>query len=237
MDAPPRSSRAAASAGAGVNGSPNGSPRSDASVGPAFSEAVRLVAARVADELSGPLTNLSTRLELILAEAGERGGQAALVDDLHSLHRSAQRLIHIVEALRCYSGDGLTGSRPVRLNEIVCRAHASAGVSGVTVALDPSDPLILGDADVLGRLVVRVLAQACRRSRDGGGVRVETRAADGELHHVALAISDVDAMPDPAESIRHLIAEYSATLEVRPIDDRTALVLTFPRLTLLLPEP
>ena len=235
MDAPPRSSRAAASAGAGVNRSPNGSPRSDASVGPAFSEAVRLVAARVADELSSPLTNLSTRLELTLAETAERGGHAALVDDLHSLHRSAQRLIHIVEALRCYSGDGLTGLRPVRLNEIVSRAHASAGVSGVTVALDPADPLILGDADLLERLVMRVLAEACQTSHDRPSVRVETRAADGEPHHVVLAISGVEAMPDSAESSRHLLAEHSGALDVRTIDDRAALVLTFPRLTLLLP--
>jgi signal transduction histidine kinase len=193
---------------------------------------MRLVAARVADELSNPLTSLSARLELMLAEAGDRGGPAALTDDLHALHRSARRLIHLVEALRCYSGDGLTRARPFRLNEIVSRAHAAAGISGVTLALDPDDPLILGDAAPLERLVVRVLAEACRTSPVGPGVRIETRAADGEPHHVVLTISGVDGMPDLAESSRHLLAEHSGA---RPIDDRAALVLTFPRLTLLLP--
>jgi signal transduction histidine kinase len=235
MDAPPRSSRAAATAEARVALSSNGSPRSAPNVDPALSEAVRLVAARVADELSNPLTSLSTRLELMLAEAADGGGPAATVDDLHALHRGARRLIHLVEALRCYSGDGLAGSRPVRLNEIVSRAHASAGVSGVTLALDPGDPLILGDAAPLERFVVRMLAEACRTSRDGPGVRVETRAADGEPHHVVLAISGADGMPDLAESSRHLLAEHSGALDVRPVDDRRTLLLTFPRLTLFLP--
>jgi len=234
MDPPPRSSLAAAVAEA-ANPSPNGSPRSDPSVDRALSEAARLVAARVADELSNPLTNLSTRLELMLAEAGERGVPAASMSDLNALHRSTRRLIHLVEALRCYSGDGLPGSRPVRLNEIVSRAHASVGVSGVTVALDPDDPLILGNADLLERLVVRVVAEAGRTSRDGHGVRVDTTAADGEPHHVVLAISGVDGMPDLDESSRHLLAEHSSALDIRPLDGREALVLTFPRLTLLLP--
>lgn len=196
---------------------------------------MRLVAARVADELSNPLTSLSTRLELMLAETGDRGAQATLVDDLHALQRSARRLIHLVETLRCYSGDGLTRSRPVRLNEIVSRAHASAGVSGVTLTLHPGDPLILGDAASLERLVVRVLADACRKSPDGPGVRIETRAADGDPHHVVLSISGVDWVPDLGESSHHLLAEQSGVLCVRPIDDPAALVLTFPRLTLLLP--
>jgi len=235
MDAPPRSSLAAAVAGAGGNASPNGSRRCDPSVEPTLDEAARLVVARVADELSKPLTNLSMRVELILAEADERGGQAPLLDDLQALHRNAQRLIQLVEALRCYSGDGRAGSRPVRLNEIVSRARAAVGVSSVTVALDPDDPQILGDADLLEALVVRVLTEACRTSRGGHGVRVDTRAADGEPHQVILAISGVDRMPDPAEFSRHLLAEHSGAFDVRSIDARPALVLTFPRLTLFLP--
>ena len=202
----------------------------------ALSEAVRLVAARVADELGNPLTSLSSRLELMLAEPGDDGGQAALTQDLHALHRSARRLIHIVEALRCYSGDGLADLRPVRLNEIASRAHAAAGVSDVTVALDPGDPLILGDAATLDGFLVRVLAEACRASRVARTVRVETRQADGEPHHVVLAISGVDGAPELAESSRRMLAKHADALDVRPIDGRAALVLTFPRLTLLLPS-
>ncbi len=167
----------------------------------------------------------------MLAEGGDCGGPAGLVDDLHALLRNAWRLIHIVEALLYYAGDGFASSRPLRLNEIVSRAHASAGVSDVTLALDPDDPLILGDAAPLESFVVRVLTEAPRASRDGN-VRIETKPADGEPHNVVLAIAGVEGMPDLIESSRHLLTEHRGVFAVQPIDGGAGCVLMFPRLSL-----
>lgn len=208
--------------------------RSPAVADPALSDAVRLVAARVADTLSQPLTSLSLRLEVMLAEAGDSGG-AGTADDLRALHRNAQRLVHLVHALRSYSRDGLTGWGPVRLNEVVSRAHAAAGVPEVSLVLDREDPVILGDAAPLERFVARALAEACGMVRDGHGVRLETRLAEGEPEEVALAISGVERPQDLAETSRHLLPEHAGRLGVQPLEGRPALVVTFPRLTLLFP--
>ena len=201
-----------------------------------LSEAVSLVAGHVADELSNPLTNLVARLELMLAEVGERGGQGVPVDDLDALHRSAQRLVRVVESLRSYSGDGRTGLRPVRLNEIVSRAHMAAGVSGSTLTLDPADPLILGDAARLEGFVGGVLTAAGRNSSNGDGPRIETRPADGDAPEVVLEISGLDGILGLIGSGSRLASEHSGVLGVRPLDDRLALALTFPRVTPLLPS-
>jgi phosphoglycerate-specific signal transduction histidine kinase len=200
------------------------------------SAAVRLVAARLADELSSPLTSLSLRLELMLAETPERAGQATLMEDLHALDRSARRLVQIVKALRCYSADGLADLHPFRLNQLVPGAVAAAGVSGASVALDPEDPLILGDATTLERFLVRVLAGAGEPSGHAPAVRLQTTAAEDEPYLVTLTISGVDGTPDLAGSISHLLAEQAGALDVRPLDGRAALVLTFPRMTPLLPS-
>ena len=213
---------------------PNGSLPSAQRVDSALSEGVRSVVASVAEELSQPVTALLLKLELMLAEAADCdcGGPAARVDDLHALHRSARRIIHVIEALRCCSGGGPAGAQPVRLNEIVARAHAAAGSAGVALALDPGDPLILGDGAALERFVGRVLADS-RTSSDARGVRVETAAAAGDPSRVVLVVSGVGGVPDLAASGRDLLAEHSGTLDIHVSDER--LVLTFPRLTLRLP--
>jgi len=213
---------------------PNGSLPSVQRVDRALSEAVRSVVASVAEELSQPVTALLLKLELMLSEAGDCdcGGPAERVDDLQTLHRNARRIVHVIEALRCYAGDGPVGAQPVRLNEIVARAHAAAGYAGVALALDPDDPLILGDGAALERFVGRVLADS-RTSSDARGVRVETAAAAGDPSHVVLVVSGVGGVPDLGASGRDLLAEHSGTLDIHVSDER--LVLTFPRLTLRLP--
>ncbi|HEX6212602.1 MAG TPA: ATP-binding protein [Methylomirabilota bacterium] len=201
-----------------------------------LSEAVSLVVGHVADELSNPLTNLVSRLELMLAEAGERGEQGVPVDDLDALHRSARRLVRIVETIRAYSSDGAVGVRPVRLNEIVSSAHAAANLSGSTLILDPGDPLILADPARLQGLVAGVLAAAGRASTNGDGPRVETKPADGDASHVVLEISGVDGVAELIAAGSRLASEHAGTLEVRPVQACLVLALTFPQVTLRLPS-
>src|SRR5689334_1472794 len=190
--------------------------------GLALAAAVRLVAARLADELSNPLTSLSLRLDLMLAEIPERAGQATSMEDLHALHRSARRLVQIVRALRCHSADGLADLHPFRLGQLVAGAVAAAGVCGVTVALAPDDPLILGDATTLQRFLVRVLAGAGEPSGHAPAVRLQTTAAEDEPYLVTLTISGMDGTPELARSISHLLAEHAGALDVRPLDGRAA---------------
>jgi len=94
-----------------------GAEETDARLDSGLSEDVRLIVARVADELSDPdsLANLLLRIELMLAEADDPRGQATLLHDLRALDRSARRLIDLVETLRCYSGEGPAGWRPLRV--------------------------------------------------------------------------------------------------------------------------
>jgi K+-sensing histidine kinase KdpD len=195
------------------------------------SPAVRPVAARVANELSQPVTHLALALEIMLAGAAHRGRKTVQVDELQALYRSVRRLIHLIDALRCCAGDGSTRSRPALLNEVVSRA--SAGTADVELALDAGDPLVLTDAAALERLVRRVLTDACRIAGDARRVRIETAAAPGAPDQVVLVIQGVGEVTGLADSSRPLLAEHSGAVGVRSIDDR--LVLTFPRLTLHLP--
>jgi signal transduction histidine kinase len=199
----------------------------------ALREAVRVVAGRVADELGNPVAALSSRLELMLAEADDRAEDTGLLEDLRALERSARRLIRLVEALRCYSGGGVAGPRPVGLNEIVSRALATTGVSPASLVLDPSDPPILATPASLERFLTRFLADACHPA--SADVRVETRPADGEPYQVALAVSGGQVVPGLDDYGRHVLAEHAGELDVRLIEGHPSLTLTFPRLTLRLP--
>jgi signal transduction histidine kinase len=195
----------------------------------------RRVAASVAEELSQPVTSLLLKLELIRAEAGDCdcGEGRPRGDELQALHRNVGRLVHLIELLRCYAGDGAASPRPARLNDIVARAHTAAGLPDVALVMDPSHPLIIGDAVLLERFVTQVLIDASRTSPDPHAVRVETATPGADREHVTVLISGVSEVPGLADAIRRLLSEHPGTLDARTTDDR--LVLALPRVTLQLP--
>jgi signal transduction histidine kinase/ActR/RegA family two-component response regulator len=207
------------------------SARVDPGLDRVLSEAVAMISGGVADALSNPLTNLVSRLELMMAEAGEREGQSGL-DDLDVLHQNARRLVRVVETLRSCSGDAPNGVRLIRLNQVVSRAQAAAGVSPSVLSLDPTDPVIAGDAARLEALVAAGLASAGRAPGEGGG-RVETRSVQNDTPSVVLEISGVAATPELIASASRLASEHFGALDVRPMGDRAALTLTFPPATVV----
>jgi signal transduction histidine kinase/ActR/RegA family two-component response regulator len=84
--------------------------------------------------------------------------------------------------------------------------------------------------------VAGVLAAAGRASTNGGGPRVETKLADGDVSHVVLEVSGVDGVAELIATGSRLASEHAGTLEVRPVQDCLVLALTFPQVTLRLPS-
>jgi PAS domain S-box-containing protein len=126
--------------------------------------ALGTLAAGLAHELNNPIGIISTRAELLLLDAEPRALPEDLVEDLHVIHRHAQRVSRIAQGLLSFSRSSSGQPGRVDLNRVVDetlllvdKTIVKAGVE-LRRALAPGLPPIWGDANALQQVVMNLSA-------------------------------------------------------------------------------
>jgi len=165
-------------------------------------EQMRRFMADAAHELRTPVTLLRTRTELALAQPRDPAGDAAA---FHAIEREADRLGDIVGDLLLLARADAGERREVRgalyLDDVASQAVAAVrtladrkGVSLVVGSFEEAQ--ILGDAELVERLLLIVLDNAIKYTPEGGSVRLDVTAHDGKR---SVLVSDSGAGIPPEE--------------------------------------
>jgi two-component system NtrC family sensor kinase len=173
------------------------------------------LAAGIAHELNNPLGIISSRIELMLLEAGEQRLAPEVVADLEVLHRNTQRAAHIARSLRSFARPGSGAHAPLDLNAVVRetallmeKALAADGIM-LSLALDESLPPMLGDADALHQVLLNLLGNAREAMAGGGAIRIETARVEG-AEQVRLVVAD-DGPGIPAKDVPNIFDPFFTT--------------------------
>src|SRR5262245_37486618 len=139
----------------------------------------RLVAG-VAHEMNNPLSIISSRIELMLAEAEGQPLPAQHVEDLKVVHRNVLRVAGVAQALRSFARQSTGARRPVQLNAVVAEtlllAEKPMSADNVRIVTDLGAglPPMLGDANALQQVLLNLLTNAREAMTGGGEIRIET---------------------------------------------------------------
>lgn len=221
--------------------------------------ALGTLAAGLAHELNNPIGIICSRIELALIEHEGADVPEGLREDLHVLHRNAQRVASIAQRLLSFARSAPGEPGPVDVNEVVEetlllveRDLAKRGIA-VRRVLAPGLPPVRGDANALQQVVLNLLTNARDAMAGGGEVTVETAAVADPPGAVRLAVRDSGPgmPPDVAArvfdpffttkphgtglglSISHsIVRDHRGTIDVESQPGRgTTFVLTFPGAT------
>jgi signal transduction histidine kinase len=192
--------------------SPTRVPSTGERATPVTPESPECFAAYAAHELRAPITLQRALVEVTLANPG--ADTAALREMGERVIASCvrqQRLIEALLELAC-SNHGLRRREPVELAELtaaVLRAH-DLGTLGSFVALDPV--WIVGDPDLLERLVQNLVSNAIRHNIAGGRVEVVTGAQAGRA---LLCVANTGRLI-PADAIQRLFQPFRRLAPTSP---------------------
>jgi PAS domain S-box-containing protein len=158
--------------------------------------ALGTLAAGLAHELNNPIGIISSRAELMLLEAKTEPLSADVAEDLHVIHRHAQRVARITQGLLSFARHSSGQRERVDLNRVVDetlllveRMIVRDGVS-LRRALGPDLPPIWGDANALQQVVMNLLTNARDAVKGGGEISIETRATAEPPNGVQLTVRD-----------------------------------------------
>jgi len=149
-------------------------------------EQMRRFMADAAHELRTPVTLLRTRTELALAQPRDPAGDAAA---FQAIEREADRLGGIVGDLlllaRADAGERRVVRGSLYLDDIASQALAAvralADHKGVALVVGSfEEAQILGDAELVERLLLIVLDNAIKYTPQGGSVRLDVTGRDGK---------------------------------------------------------
>jgi signal transduction histidine kinase len=141
----------------------------------------------VSHEFRTPLTGIQAFSELIRDETFpvERIKEFAA-----DINREAERLNRMIGEMldldRMESGRMVLHLEPVDLNELAADVVASTRPTtpqhALSLAVDPTLPMLRGDRDKLTEVLLNLLSNAIKYSPQGGEVTVGTRLTGGEAH-------------------------------------------------------
>jgi signal transduction histidine kinase len=220
--------------------------------------ALGTLAAGIAHELNNPIGIMASRIEVMLLESESASLPPQLRQDLEVLHRQALRAGRIAQGLLSFARQSTRERVPMDLNHVVEEtlflAEKGIGRAGIElrVALAPSLPAIVGDADGLGQVVLNLLTNARDAIEGQGAITVETRTCPDRPGIVELIVSDtgrgiaLDAIPrifDPFFTMKPkgtglglsisdgIVREHGGTIDVQSAVGRgTTFILSFPAL-------
>jgi two-component system, cell cycle sensor histidine kinase and response regulator CckA len=175
----------------------------------------RLVAG-VAHEMNNPLGIISSRIELMLADAEGQALPPQFLDDLRVVHRNVMRVAGVAQALRSFARQSTGERRPVDLNTVVAETLLLVGKSmstdnvGITTQLDPALPQLLGDANALQQVLLNLLTNAREAISGAGEIRVRTDRDPGRSGRIRLIVADTGPGIPPAH-LPHLFEPFYTT--------------------------
>jgi signal transduction histidine kinase len=158
--------------------------------------ALGTLAAGLAHEINNPIGIVSSRIELMLEEAGNPGLPAEVREDLLVLQRNVRRVGQIAQGLLSFARQAPRERGRVDVNRVVEETlllfegqMRKLGIE-VRVDLDGTLPPIVGDMSALQQVVLNLLTNAREAMAGPGTVRVETCRAAGQPAWVQLSIAD-----------------------------------------------
>jgi signal transduction histidine kinase len=192
----------------------------------------------------------------MLLDAEELNVPAQVLEDLKVLHRATQRVARIATNLRAFARQAPREHAPVDLNAVVEETLAlmqkPLEVDNIRLltSLEPSLPLIMGDASTLQQVLLNLVTNAREAMGSGGEIRIETGAAPERAGWVRMAIADtgpgisaeeLSKVFDPFYTTKRsgtglglsvsygIIQDHHGTVDVQSIPGRgTTFVLAFP---------
>ncbi len=145
---------------------------------------VGTMAAGLAHEIKNPLGGIKGSAQLMQMEFGP---EDELQEHTQLIIREVERINRIIEELLSLSRPRQVENRAVNLNqlldEVVTLQTNSSSDRSITIGFhpDPSIPELIADRDLLVRLFLNLIKNACEATADNTSVRIETRI-DANYH-------------------------------------------------------
>lgn len=164
----------------------------------------------ISHEFRTPLTSIQGYSELIRTEdlaAEEVATFAGMINE--GAVRLARMIGNVLDLDRFEAGQAHLNSRPVQLNSLIQRVvdtfePLDSGHS-IQVALNDDLPVISGDADLLERVMINLIANAIKYSPRGGRMEIVTRAVPGR---VVIEVAD-QGLGIPNDDLETIFVRYS----------------------------
>jgi PAS domain S-box-containing protein len=173
------------------------------------------LAAGIAHELNNPIGIISSRTELMLLEAETRPIPDEVREDLHVLHRHAQRVARIAQGLLSFARQAPGARGPVDLNRVVddtlVLVEKSIVRDGIrlTRQLAAGLPAVWGDAHGLQQVLINLLTNARDAVGAAGEIAIVT-AASTDPPGVRVAVRDTGP-GIPAETLPRVFDPFFTT--------------------------
>ncbi len=168
--------------------------------------ALGTLSAGIAHEMNNPLGIITSRIEIMLLDAGEHNLPPQVLEDLRVLHRATQRVARIAANLRSFARQTPREHTRVDLNAVVAetlllmRKPLEADGIVLVTSLDPSIGAILGDAGTLQQVLLNLLTNAREAMVGRGGeIRIETSIVAERPDWVRIVIRDTGHGISPEE--------------------------------------
>jgi hypothetical protein len=142
--------------------------------------ALGTLSAGIAHEINNPIGIISSRVEVMMLEAGEDGLPAEARKDLEVILRHARRVATITQGLLSFARQSSGSRGPVNLSQVaeeivqLVRKDLSRARVQVTTKLDEAVPAFLADANAIGQVVLNLLTNARSAMPEGGEITIET---------------------------------------------------------------
>jgi len=162
-------------------------------------------------EIADPLNDIARRAEALMVRMhheglGETAGDAEMIQ--WSAERLTSRLESVVEYARIQIGDLVVRPETIDIGALTAevreRCVPSADLNGDTlrVIVAPEIGSMWSDFDKLSRILVNLLDNACRNTRDGDVVLSVERVRDGGADRVRFVVRDTGVGFPPEEAER-----------------------------------
>jgi signal transduction histidine kinase len=165
--------------------------------------------ATLSHELRTPLNAIAGYAQLL--EMGVRGPVSRQqAEDLRRILRSEQHLLRLINELlnfaRIERGEVVLESAPVRVldatQEVIELIEPQAARKGLTVSTECDDPALvaMADPDRLRQILLNLLTNAVKFTREGGAIRVAC-AADGTRVRIAVCDTGIGIPPSKQQEV------------------------------------
>jgi PAS domain S-box-containing protein len=177
--------------------------------------AVGSLAAGIAHEINNPIGVITSRVELMLMEAREKGLPPGVTRDLQVIEKHAGRVAKITQGLLSFSRHAPWKLSNMDVNQVVEEAIllVEKQLTKERIALEkhlaPGLPTIAGSPNHLEQVLVNLLTNAREAMRGGGTLLVESRRA-----HEMIEIRVADTGPGiPPEVMARIFDPFFTTKE------------------------